>query len=83
MAMFLVALVVLLTVVVGMSVGVIFGRKPLTGSCGGVGKALGEDNYTCELCGGDEQKCESINSAANVTARSDLAVDATLKQTPK
>lgn len=83
MAMFLVALVVMLTVVVGMSVGVIFGRKPLTGSCGGVGKALGEDNYTCELCGGDEQKCESINSAANVTARSDLAVDATLKQTPK
>lgn len=78
MAVFLVVLVAMLLVVAGMSVGVIFGRKPLTGSCGGVGKALGEKDYSCELCGGDEQKCESLKSGANATT--DLAVDATAKQ---
>jgi hypothetical protein len=74
MTVFVVVLGVMLTVVVGMSVGVIFGRQPLTGSCGGVGKALGEKNYSCELCGGDEQKCESLNDSAAVAPN--LAVDA-------
>lgn len=78
MAVFIVVLGVMLIVVVGMSIGVIFGRKPLTGSCGGVGKALGEKDYSCELCGGDEQKCESLNSGENMTT--DLAIDATAKQ---
>ncbi|BFM20458.1 (Na+)-NQR maturation NqrM [Gilvimarinus japonicus] len=80
MAVFLVVLAVMLTVVVGMSVGVIFGRKPLTGSCGGVGKALGEKDYSCELCGGDEQKCESLKDGSAATVNASLAVDATAKQ---
>lgn len=46
------------TVIVIMSIGVIMGRKPITGSCGGVGAALGEKNYTCDLCGGDPNKCD-------------------------
>ncbi len=45
-----------------MAVGVILGRKPIAGSCGGVGAALGEVDYECELCGGDEAKCESLNA---------------------
>lgn len=53
-----VTLFIMLLFVLLMSVGVLFGRKPLTGSCGGVGKALGEKNYTCDICGGDESKCE-------------------------
>ncbi|WP_041523453.1 (Na+)-NQR maturation NqrM [Gilvimarinus agarilyticus] len=80
MAVFLVVLLVMLTVVVGMSVGVICGRKPLTGSCGGVGKALGEKDYSCELCGGDEQKCESLKNGVSSTTATDLAVDATAKK---
>ncbi|WP_026287070.1 (Na+)-NQR maturation NqrM [Gilvimarinus chinensis] len=82
MAMFMVALCVMLLVVAGMAVGVMFGRKPLTGSCGGVGQALGEKDYTCELCGGDEAKCESLNSEDGVTVNThtDLAVDATSKK---
>lgn len=31
----------LLLVVVAMSVGVLMGRKPISGSCGGIGAALG------------------------------------------
>jgi hypothetical protein len=48
-------------IMVGMAVGVIMGRKPLKGSCGGVGAALGEKDYTCDLCGGDPNKCDEIN----------------------
>ena len=45
-----------------MAVGVIMGRKPIAGSCGGVGAALGEEDYVCELCGGDEAKCEELKT---------------------
>lgn len=60
MGMLLVTLLVMLLVVVAMSVGVLFGRKPIAGSCGGVGQALGQDDYVCDLCGNDENKCEEI-----------------------
>lgn len=45
-----------------MSVGVLFGRKPIQGSCGGLNKIDGMDK--CELCGGSVQKCEEISAAA-------------------
>jgi len=61
-ATFFIVLGVMLLVVVAMAIGVIFGRKPLKGSCGGVGQALGEKDYTCEICGDDEAKCEEINA---------------------
>lgn len=44
----------------GMAVGVMFGRKPIAGSCGGM-KALGM-NMECEICGGDPNRCESAES---------------------
>ena len=62
MALFFISFFVLLSVVCLMAIGVIFGRKPIAGSCGGVGAALGEKDYVCELCGGDEAKCEEIKS---------------------
>ena len=43
----------------GMAVGFIISGKPISGSCGGVGKVLGQPDYYCELCGGDAEKCES------------------------
>ena len=52
------AFVVLTVVFTAMSIGVLIGRKPITGSCGGVGAALGEKDYSCEICGDDPQKCE-------------------------
>jgi len=76
MAMLLVSLLVMLLVISAMSVGVIMGRKPLSGSCGGVGAALGEKDYVCELCGNDESKCEEINTQDSAQASNHLAYDA-------
>lgn len=53
------AFIVLIVVVIGASVGVLMGRNPIKGSCGGVGKALGEKDYTCPVCGDDPNKCEN------------------------
>jgi hypothetical protein len=78
MAVLLVTLVVMLFVAFALSISVLAGRKPITGSCGGVGKALGDPNYVCELCGGDEAKCaeqKALPATAKVDA-SDLAYDA-------
>lgn len=69
----------MLVIVAGMAVGVVFGRKPIAGSCGGM-KALGLD-AECEVCGGNPHACERSDarapqvSAAQVEAAS-LGVDA-------
>lgn len=57
MEIFLLAFVFIAVVVTIMSVGVIFGRAPIKGSCGGMG-AVGIDT-ACELCGGDPNRCET------------------------
>ena len=56
----LVVFLTMLLVVLAMSVGVIFGRKPIAGSCGGIAN-LGIEKQ-CSICGGDRQKCEEINA---------------------
>jgi len=43
--------------ILGLSIGVIFDNKPIQGSCGGIG--ADED---CTVCGGDPQKCETIEA---------------------
>jgi hypothetical protein len=57
----LLTFIVTLAIICVMAVGVIFGRKPITGSCGGM-KALGME-MECEVCGGDPGRCEDV--AAN------------------
>lgn len=44
------------SVILLMSVGVLFGRKPVQGSCGGMNTIDGLSE--CEICGGDTIKCE-------------------------
>jgi hypothetical protein len=57
MALFLVTLVLMLIIVAGMAVGVLAGRSPIKGSCGGM-SALGIDTE-CDICGGDPNKCKT------------------------
>ncbi len=54
----LVTFVLMLLAVLGLALGVIFGRKPLAGSCGGIAN-LGLEKQ-CSLCGGDRQKCDEL-----------------------
>jgi hypothetical protein len=58
MAEFLLTIVILALIIAGMAIGAILQNKPITGSCGGVGAALGEENYNCDICGGDPNKCD-------------------------
>ncbi len=74
---FLVTLLVLLLVVSAMSIGVILGRKPISGSCGGIGAALQDPEYVCDFCGNDESKCEERQQS--LQENSDLGFDATKK----
>ncbi len=69
------AFVVLVLIMVGMAIGVIMGRKPLKGSCGGVGAALGEKDYTCDLCGDDPKKCEEISQESTESDKQNKAGD--------
>ena len=46
---------VLMAVIAVMSVGVLFEKKPITGSCGGLANL--EPGRECELCGGNPSKC--------------------------
>ncbi|NCF17981.1 MAG: (Na+)-NQR maturation NqrM [Haliea sp.] len=56
MTLFLISAAVIGLVMAGMAIGVIMGRAPIKGSCGGMG-ALGIDT-TCEICGGDPRRCD-------------------------
>jgi hypothetical protein len=57
MTTILLAFTFMLLMIAAMAIGVMFGRKPITGSCGGM-KALGM-NMECEICGGDPDRCDS------------------------
>lgn len=55
---FLISLVVILLVIILMAVGVMAGREPIKGSCGGLNK-LGLRDGDCPVCGGNPAKCDS------------------------
>lgn len=76
MGTFLLVFLIVAMLLAAMSVGVMFGRKPISGTCGGIG-ALGI-SQSCDLCGGSPQKCEDSRNEADapVTAE-DLTYDAT------
>lgn len=71
----LIVFLVMLLVVFGMSIGVIMGRKPIAGSCGGIAN-LGIEKE-CSICGGSREKCEEVNAQGNQDEIADLAYDAT------
>lgn len=79
MATFFAVFVFMLLIIAAMAVGVIFGRQPIKGSCGGMA-AVGME-AECDVCGGDKGKCDTEIKSARKVARqkrlSDLGVDAT------
>lgn len=56
METFIVTLVFLLCSIAAMAVGVILSNKQLKGSCGGLGRVIGED---CMFCGKKEE-CDTL-----------------------
>ena len=63
MSTMILAFVVMLALIAAMAVGVLLGRKPISGSCGGM-KALGID-VECEICGGNPALCESVETPSS------------------
>lgn len=57
MAMFIISVLVIALVIAAMAIGVLAGRSPIKGSCGGLG-AMGMKG-SCEICGGDQQRCDA------------------------
>ena len=82
MATFFIVFAVFLLVIVAASVGVIMGRKPIKGSCGGVGAALGEKDYLCPVCGDDPNLCEKEQEAdaAKLAAAESLSYEVSAKK---
>ena len=59
---FLLSFVFLVLMVAAMAIGVMRGREPISGTCGGLNN-LGIDGE-CEICGGNPEKCDAESSAA-------------------
>lgn len=76
MTQILVVFLVMLALVAAMSVGVIFGRKPIAGTCGGLNNMYGQSaDGGCSICGGDPARCDADDTDAE-PARSGQAYDA-------
>jgi len=69
MAEFLFSFAFLLIIVAMMAVGVMRGRAPISGTCGGLNNA--GVGGACDLCGGDTLKCEEIQKPLAATAAED------------
>ena len=75
MATFLLAALIFGLLFAGMAIGVIFQNKPLKGTCGGLNQMSGQ---SCEICGGDPNKCDSEDDKPDAGKKAAaLAYDAT------
>ena len=80
----LLTLLIFVLLIAGMAVGVIFGRKPIAGSCGGMA-ALKMD-VACDICKGDPEICETEqekSALASSTSTTDMDYDASQQSTTK
>lgn len=81
MGTFVLALIIVGLLMAAMSVGVIFGRKPISGTCGGIG-ALGIGG-ACDICGGDTSKCEEENGSGTEAGKDGQALAYNAAETPR
>lgn len=63
MSLFFVCLVAIVLMMLLMAVGVLMGKEPLKGTCGGLNRFTGDKE--CPVCGGDTQKCETSKQTNN------------------
>lgn len=61
MQTFLIAFVVIAIAVLGMAVGVLFGRRGIQGSCGGLNTIQGLESSCSACCGSCEEKNEVVD----------------------
>ncbi len=64
MATIVLSVVIALLVFAGMAVGLMFGRQPIKGSCGGMSAMSG--GGSCSVCGDDPAKCPDTGTRASV-----------------
>lgn len=64
LTVFLVCFVAVMLFIMFMAVGVMAGREPLKGTCGGLNN-LGLRDGDCPVCGGSPAKCESTGGKAD------------------
>lgn len=43
----------------GIGIGMVVNKKPVSGSCGGINNTLGEEGASCKICGRTSGGCES------------------------
>ncbi|HSH48118.1 MAG TPA: (Na+)-NQR maturation NqrM [Halomonas sp.] len=82
MSTFFIVLAFMLVIMAAMAVGVIMGRRPIAGSCGGLNRLGLKEG--CEVCGGRDEICEEENRKRGSARRRsdenrglDLGYDAT------
>lgn len=66
-----------LLMALAMAIGVIAGRKPIKGSCGGMSAMTGTD---CPVCGGDTAKCDSSTDEGGRSGPSSAFYDASREE---
>jgi len=55
--LFFVSLTAIVLMILFMAIGVLMGKEPLKGTCGGLNRFTGDKE--CPVCGGDTTKCET------------------------
>ncbi|MCM2971096.1 (Na+)-NQR maturation NqrM [Larsenimonas suaedae] len=80
MLIWVLVLAVMLLLVTAMSVGVLMGRKPIAGSCGGLNNLGLKEG--CDICGGKDDICEEEQKKQAMRAQGDssLGHDATKRK---
>ncbi len=82
MTTYLMVFAFFLLIMAAMAVGVIMGRRPIAGTCGGLNRLGLKEG--CEVCGGKDEVCEEENRKKTSARRrsdesrgADLGYDAT------